>query len=270
MAGIQLVRVRMWAMITFAAVTSTVFSLDAAPANTPICADNQDCNCTTEQEMNPGCDVAGPSGPGGFCQTGMCICNSGFGGFNCDPLGACCNTDTFARAGTQGGGSTMSMGCMELTVSDCAAQGGTYQGDGIVCSQVNCLATPTPTNTPTQTPTRTPTQTPTRTPTQTPTRTSTNTPTATVTNTPAAPGQACDETADCAGGLVCDPEELVCCDRLCDEPLERCDLPGLEGTCSPITAPAPALSQGLLPVLVGILLALGALAIMRGRLWRQG
>ena len=41
------------------------------------------------------------------------------------------------------------------------------------------------------------------------------------------------------------------------------DLPGLEGTCSPITAPAPAASHSLLLMLIAMLLALGGVAIAR-------
>ena len=217
------------------------------------CATNQDCNCTQEQEAGAGCDVdGGPTGPGGICTAGMCICNSGFGGFNCDPIGACCTTASTARA-TQGGGATASPQCTEVTEQQCDdfVVPGTYQGDFTVCSQIDCLATATPTRTPTATATQTATATP------------TSTSTATTTNTPASPGQTCEETADCAGGLVCDPEELVCCDRFCNEPLERCDLPGLEGTCSPITAPAPAASHSLLLMLIAMLLALGGVAIAR-------
>jgi hypothetical protein len=157
-------------------------------------------------------------------------------------FGACCTATANAR-GTQGGGSTQSQNCLELTQIACESlmPPGRYQGDFTICSGTDCVSTPTPTVTPT----------------------------ATVTGTPVSPGQACMETADCAGGLVCDPEELVCCDRLCNEPLERCDLPGLEGTCSPITAPAPAASQSAMAVSMAMLLALGGVAIARRRLSRS-
>jgi hypothetical protein len=172
------------------------------------------------------------------------------------PIGACCVSDSSAMEG-EGGGATTSPNCTEVSESTCEDILGEYQGDGTICSNIDCLATPTAT--PTNTPTRTPTATATAT--ATPTATATATPT----STPAGPGEACVETADCEQNLVCDPEELVCCDRPCGGPFQRCDVRGLEGTCSTVPAAVPAVSHRLLPYVALIFLALGAAALRSRR-----
>jgi hypothetical protein len=262
-------RLRLWGLLTFLTVATTLWSLEGT-AFVPLCIDNADCNCTPEQEIE-NCDAA--SGAGGVCHDGLlvCVCNPGFDGLNCDPVGACCTTQLNATAGEVG--ETQSPNCVDgITQTDCEQNfAGIYQGDGLVCSNVNCLPTETPTATPTDTPTETPTDTPTETPTDTPTETPTSSPTATQTGTPTVtptpgdgePGDACDETSDCQAGLVCD--DLVCCDRVCNEPLERCDLPGMEGICSAVASPAPTASHRTLAAIVAILLALGGGAIFRRR-----
>ena len=241
--------VQVWGLLALLAIATSLWSFRAESA-VNFCAENADCNCTIQQQLQ-NCDVA--SGAGGQCNsnTGLCQCNPGFGGANCDPLGACCNPQSNARG--DGGGAGLST-CEQLTQADCQFAGGDYRGDSTSCYSQNCELTATPTSTPTATAT------------ETPTATATETATATATNTPGAPGSSCVTTADCEGNLVCDPEELVCCDRVCNEPTERCDLPGLEGTCSPITAQAPAVSQSVLPLVVGLLLALGGVAIVRRRI----
>ena len=241
--------VRIWAVIAVLAIATSVWSLrTAAAGNLSQCIDNADCNCNAQQEID-NCDAA--SGAGGVCIQGSCSCNREFGGGNCEPLGACCNPQNLARGD---GGGAQAATCERLTEIDCELSDGDFRGDFTYCGSQNCEATVTPTATPTATVTETPTETPTPTLTATPT------------NTPAAPGSSCETTADCEGNLVCDPEELVCCDRVCNEPTERCDLPGSEGTCSPITAPAPAVSGNVIPLLVGLLLALGGVAIVRRRI----
>ncbi len=173
-------------------------------------------------------------------------------------VGACCFED-FGSATDGGTGATVGPDDCEVTTEATCDQEleGIYLGDGTICSPNPCLP---PTNTPTQTPTSTPTNTPTLTPTTTPT----STPTATPTNTPFGPGVACELTTDCAGGLTC--SDGVCCDQPCDDPGARCDLRGLEGTCTAqAPAGAPAASHGALVAIAALLLAVGILGVSRPR-----
>lgn len=71
---------------------------------------------------------------GGSCDTAI----------ECLPSGACCLPDA---------------SCAELTEAGCNSAGGSYQGDGSECAQVECTV-PTPTPTATPTPTDAPTPTP--------------------------------------------------------------------------------------------------------------
>jgi hypothetical protein len=74
---------RVWALVTFIVVAGSLASLiETTGATVPPCADNADCNCSPQQELE-NCDPA--SGAGGLCVGGMCECNPGFGGENCDP-----------------------------------------------------------------------------------------------------------------------------------------------------------------------------------------
>jgi len=126
----------------------------------------------------------------------------------------------------------------------------------------------TPTGTPSDTPTETPTGTPSDTPTETPTSTPTETATATPTSTPIPQGGSCADTGNgCAAGLFC--ADAVCCDTACEGTVERCDLPGLEGTCSSLTAPAPAVSPRWLLVGIALLIAIGTFALGRLRAGRR-
>ncbi len=75
---------------------------------------------------------------------------------------------------------------------------------------------------------------------------------------------ACELTTDCAGGLTC--SDGVCCDQPCDDPGARCDLPGLEGTCTAqAPAGAPAASNGALLAIAALLLAVGIYGVSRPR-----
>lgn len=67
-------------------------------------------------------------------------------------------------------------------------------------------------------------------------------------------GEPCTSPSVCASGFCTDG---VCCTSACTAPLQQCNLPGREGTCTVIAAPAPALS---LPALLGALAVLTALA----------
>lgn len=124
--------------------------------------------------------------------------------------------------------------------------------------------TPTATNTHTATATATRTNTATHTPTATNTATGTNTGTVTQTptNTLVPNGGECATPAECSSTFCVDG---VCCNTLCDQPLETCDDPINPGICSPITAPAPALSNAGLLIALFALAVVGTLALM----WRQ-
>src|SRR5439155_25100096 len=46
-------------------------------------------------------------------------------------------------------------------------------------------------------------------------------------------GRACSSTSDCAGGPCVDG---LCCDSACDGVCEACNIPGAQGTCTPVPA----------------------------------
>ncbi len=102
---------------------------------------------------------------------------------------------------------------------------------------------------------------PTYTITPTPSQTPTLTPTITPTKTPAGAGGSCASSTDCLVGLFC--VDAVCCTSACDGPLQSCRIPPNVGTCSNVTAPAPALSPLGLLIEVGTLVAVGALMLSR-------
>jgi hypothetical protein len=99
----------------------------------------------------------------------------------------------------------------------------------------------------------------------TPTCTPTSTPTPT--NTPIPNGGSCMVGSECASDICVTG---VCCDRACDQPLERCNLPGSRGVCTRAIAPAPALSDGGIAGAVIMLLVIGGLSIggLSLRAWR--
>jgi len=132
--------------------------------------------------------------------------------------------------------------CFEMSAEDCAAASGTFGGVGTFC-QTTCVP-PTPTFTPTITPTTTPTVTPTSTP----------------TNTPIAQGGACTAGSQCATTFCVDG---VCCDTACTEPLQKCNLPGHDGTCSSAAAVAPTLTPHALMIGLILLAVTAAWAIRR-------
>lgn len=149
--------------------------------------------------------------------------------------------------------------------------------DAVQVTVYFAVPTNTPTQTPTSTQTLTPTWTPTNTPTSTATVTPTGTPTASPTNTPTATPTATvtptptplPNGANCSDGVQCDSEicvDDVCCDRACDGPGERCNLPGRVGTCERADAVgAPTLTPPALTLAITLLLAVAAVALLRRR-----
>jgi hypothetical protein len=281
-------QVRLWSFLAFAAVGSTLLTMLAIgdarggatcpdPSCGDPCVDNADCNCDSTQEMS-GCIES--TGAGGVClenadgmNNSLCVCNPGFNPPNC-ASGACCFPDGSCNGVGQG---------------TCENADGVYQGDGTSCTGVNCpvqcgFATSPECNgecPPGQVcvaglaglaVARTvdgcecipePTQTPTGTPTDTPTATPTDTASVTPTDTPGMMGAPCEDTSDCEPGLFC--ADGVCCNDPCTGELERCDLPGQEGTCTPITSVAPVASRGGLIAIVVLLLTVGVFAVVRRR-----
>jgi len=80
------------------------------PGEDRCCATGKTCCGTTAC-----CDSPGQCCNGQCCPTGQTCCNG-----QCGPKGRCC----FFSSGT----------CSELTAACCAQQGGTYHGDGTICS----------------------------------------------------------------------------------------------------------------------------------------
>jgi len=102
--------------------------------------------------------------------------------------------------------------------------------------------------------------TPTSTPTATPTATATLT--ATPTNTPVPIGGGCMASGECQLGNCVD---FVCCDTVCQNPLERCDVPGHVGTCMSTPAGVPATSARGLIAAALLLASVAGLGIARRR-----
>lgn len=80
-------------------------------------------------------------------------------------------------------------------------------------------------------------------------------------------GGACAEPIECESGFCV---AGVCCDTACSGPLQRCNLPGREGSCVETSAPAPALSLTALALAALSLIAVAALALRRLRPRRDG
>lgn len=89
----------------------------------------------------------------------------------------------------------------------------------------------------------------------------TTTPTPTNTPTPAPDGASCATPAQCLSGFCADD---VCCNAACDDPTERCDLPGREGQCL-ASAPAPLASGWALSTMATVLIAVAGLALRQIR-----
>ncbi len=233
-------RLKVWTVCALIAIGSTLAALvTSGPAggSATECLDNQDCGCTLEQEMQ-GCTPG--SGAQGVCINAACDCNDPYVGLFCQAVGgACCYlADIGSDGGTGAALNSPPASCQVTTVVACGeGLSGEYQGDGTTCDPDPCNS-PTPTNTPTATPTSTPTA------------------------TPAGQGGNCELTSDCLGGLTC--ADNFCCNETCDDPGERCDAQGLEGTCTSI-APAPAASHQAIVFIVALLGVIGGLGMLRQR-----
>jgi hypothetical protein len=73
-------------------------------------------------------------------------------------------------------------------------------------------------------------------------------------------GGECESPSQCASGFCV---EGVCCNRECSEPFEACNRSGSRGTCTSLTAAAPLLSFGWLPVLTLLLAGVALLGFRR-------
>jgi MYXO-CTERM domain-containing protein len=73
-------------------------------------------------------------------------------------------------------------------------------------------------------------------------------------------GGSCEDPADCESGNCVDD---FCCDTACAGPEQQCNLPGQEGICSSTAAPAPAASPTGLVIGLALLIAVGAVAMLR-------
>src|SRR6185369_12792425 len=117
-------------------------------------------------------------------------------------------------------------------------------------------ATDTPVDTPTYTATDTATRTATATTTLTATvtQTPTSTATPTITSTPRPLGDDCTHANQCGSGFCATG---VCCDAICNGPLDQCNLPGRRGACAVAAEPAPALSPVGLPLAIAVVSLIG-------------
>jgi hypothetical protein len=202
-----------------------------------VCGENGTCRVPQE-----GCC----SDPGVFCNESSdeLLCASGPGTFVLN--GVCASVGMAALSGPATSGA-----CVTETPTSTPT------------STPSDTPTATPTDTPTGTPTDTPTDTPTATPSDTPTDTPTETPSQTPTDTPSRPnGSVCEDPSDCISGNCVDD---VCCDSGCSGSLEACNLPGSVGTCSPITAEAPAISPRALTGAALLLALIGMVSLLLRR-----
>ncbi len=97
---------------------------------------------------------------------------------------------------------------------------------------------------------------------ETPTATPTATATATPTHTPRPNGADCTTPSQCASTFCVDG---VCCDTICDQVNEFCNLPASPGTCTVPHAAAPALQGVGFFVALVLLIAIGGLAVRSRR-----
>ncbi len=98
--------------------------------------------------------------------------------------------------------------------------------------------------------------------TPTATSTPTTTPTATETPTPQPDGADCSQPSECISGFC---SSGVCCESACDGATDVCSLPGQEGICIELPAPAPAASPRGLMVAIAFLLLIAGFALARIR-----
>jgi hypothetical protein len=75
-------------------------------------------------------------------------------------------------------------------------------------------------------------------------------------------GAACTDSGPCASTFCANG---VCCDTACAGSLQQCNLPDAVGTCTAVTAPAPALSDWALLASAMMLAAIALLALLRRR-----
>jgi hypothetical protein len=73
-------------------------------------------------------------------------------------------------------------------------------------------------------------------------------------------GEPCTDPSECTSFNCADG---VCCDTPCDGPLEQCNLPGQEGSCTTLIAPVPALSAA------AVLAGLAALLAVAWKTWER-
>lgn len=169
-------------------------------------------------------------------------------GDSCPTTGCCTFNESNARTVSQNI-------CVETDADTCGLLGGLVsftEGGTCVDGVFGTCTAPTPTSTPTNTAT------------STYTATVTNTPTAstTPTNTLIPDGGDCDTPSECESTFCVDG---VCCETICDGPFEVCNDPLNPGVCSEIAAPAPAMSNNNLLIALGLLLAIGTLALFYRR-----
>lgn len=180
----------------------------------------------------------------GDCPSGE-ACALVNGGCGCLPLGCCDLSSPHAGAAGAEPGSAQAAGplCDETTAVDCDAP--FYPG--VACTMYGC-----PSGTPISTPTAT----------QTATATQAATATASPIGTRRGDGAMCDDPNDCISGNCVDD---VCCDTACDQPAQACNLPGNEGVCSSLAAPAPAASPTGLLIAGLLLVAVATIGFARRR-----
>lgn len=182
-----------------------------------------------------------------WAQASCCQC-----GGTCPQTGQCSTTGTASDACS---GLCAHPDCtvVSLTVGVCE-----YGGDEAFmnCTAIDGVPPPTASATATVTATATATATPTATASATATGAVTNTPTA----SPVPQGGVCTDASQCGTGHCADG---VCCNTVCDQPLQQCNLPGRAGTCASTAAGAPAMTPWGLLVAAGMLAGIAGLALQR-------
>jgi hypothetical protein len=70
----------------------------------------------------------------------------------------------------------------------------------------------------------------------------------------------CIDADDCLSGFCVNE---VCCNTACDEPWQRCNLTPNVGTCQQYLEPAPALSDHILYLAIGLLIGIAGWSMTR-------